>query len=183
LWLKILDIFRRFDVKCVKLIPTNADFLARCNTDSDSDKIFSAECIDALKLLSCEPVMPPDLRAKRTVIVRNVDDHAFQNEIPVFKEELARCNNWLKISDMFKLPNFNGIKLICESSDMAKKCTSDGILMFNLSIPPSDIKQDNYVHVSYCFKCYDINSHLSKDCPQSSDYKVCSLCAGEGPTF
>ena len=40
------------------------------NSEEDLDALFSATCISKLYTVWCKPVLPPDLKAKRFVILR-----------------------------------------------------------------------------------------------------------------
>ena len=44
-----------------------------CNSEEDLDALFSATCISKLYSVGCKPVLPPDLKAKRSVILCRCD--------------------------------------------------------------------------------------------------------------
>ena len=40
-----------------------------CNSSDDLDILFSAGCISELEAVGCKPILPPDLKAKRSHIL------------------------------------------------------------------------------------------------------------------
>lgn len=78
------------------------------NTDADLDKIVSRELTRELRNDNFNPVTPPELKAKRSVILTKLDEHIYgQNENDI-KEELAHHNTWITkedISEIYKYPN------------------------------------------------------------------------------
>ena len=39
-----------------------------CNSTDDLDTLFSSGCISELEAVGCKPILPPDLKAKRSLI-------------------------------------------------------------------------------------------------------------------
>jgi hypothetical protein len=158
-------------------------YIAHCNADKDSDGIFSDGCLGALMLLDCVPVMPPDLRAKRTVVVRFVDKFVYDNSAEELKKDIGEQNQWLQVVQVIKLPSGTAIKLICKSREMAARCLKEGFYMVYLSFPPHALFNEDYIKVSYCYKCYEMNSHTARDCPRGPDYLICSLCSSNEHSY
>ena len=107
--------------------------------------------------------MPPELKVKKSVIITRVDDLIYdcwkEEEIA---DELIRKNEWIgdKVDSVFKFPNSSTIKVTFAQSSHAKKSTKRGLLAFNLSIPPSDIKQETFIPIKSCMKCYTLEHHI-----------------------
>ena len=70
----VVNITSRFNVKCIKLQQISDFFLLWCTSESDVDSIFSSECINALNVITCIPQLPSEMKAKRTVFLRQIDD-------------------------------------------------------------------------------------------------------------
>ena len=43
-----------------------------------------------------------------------------------------------------------------------------------------DIKQETYIPVRCCMKCFSLEDHATRDCKKGTEYKLCSECAQEG---
>jgi hypothetical protein len=134
---RILIILNDFGAKCSKLFNSRkGEFAAYCHSDKEADGIFSDECLTALKAINCTPVMPMKLKAKRSVLVKNVDDHIYNNDVDAIKKELLKHNEWLAITEIFKFPSAKLIKITCSKQEFADKCLVSGLKMFHLYVPP-----------------------------------------------
>ncbi|XP_076037769.1 uncharacterized protein LOC143023141 [Oratosquilla oratoria] len=64
-------------------------------------------------------VDPPELDAKRTLIIKQVDGHIHEENTDTIKNELERLNTYMKITSVIKLPNTNTIlKIKMETTTM-----------------------------------------------------------------
>ena len=45
-----------------------------CNSSDDLDTLFSSGCISELEVAGCKPILYPDLKAKKSLILRRCDD-------------------------------------------------------------------------------------------------------------
>ena len=74
-----------------------------CNTSDDLDILFSSGCISELKAVGCKPILPPDLKAKRSLILRRCDDQILLNQTEEdIKSEIEKQNDWVKVQEIFK---------------------------------------------------------------------------------
>ncbi|XP_076038878.1 uncharacterized protein LOC143024049 [Oratosquilla oratoria] len=122
---------------------------------------------------------PPELNAKRTLIVRQVDEHIHNEDTEAIKMELERNNQYMKITSIIKLPNTRTIiKIKMENSTMVKKSLETGILMFSQSFPPHTLNQETYIHLPQCTRCYAYN-HTLKQCTLPATYTICSGCSSK----
>ena len=181
---KLLNTLSTYNVKYFKVQEIRSDgFLLWCNSDKDVDLLFSDECESALKQLHCEPQLPPEVRAKRTVLLRHVDSDILGKEKGDIIAELEEYNSWLSLVDIYVFQNAPTVKLVCSTNEMAKRVLNSGVLLFNLSIPPGNVIQEEFVYLSTCYRCYAIDDHMASSCSKPKDYKVCSVCAAKGHTF
>ena len=54
-----------------------------------------------------------------------------------------------------------------------------GLLIFNIFIPPEDTEKDNFIPGRICFTCYALEDHFTPQCPHK-DLKICSECSQQG---
>ena len=106
-------------------IPTTFDgFIVLTRTDEDIEKILSKELSIKLKSKSFLPVIPPELKAKRTVIMTRLDDYIYKNTLDVLTEELIANNEWISeddIEEIYKFPRSNTMKVTFQQMAHAKK--------------------------------------------------------------
>ena len=88
-------------------------------------------------------------------------------------------HGWREILKISSFPNSNTIKITFSQSITAKKCTERGFLVFNMTVSNYDIKQELYIPVRCCMKCFTLEDHATRDCKKGSEYKLCSECAQE----
>ena len=62
-----------------------------CNSAEDLDALFSATCISKLHTVGCKPDLSPDLKAKRSVILRRCD-YQILNKKEDIKTEIEKQN-------------------------------------------------------------------------------------------
>ena len=182
----ILKLFNHFEIKCSELVKNwrnNNEFIASCNSDEDTDKLFDVGCTDGLLGLGYTAIMPMKLQARRSIIVKKLDDLIYDHDAEEIKNELNRCNQSFNITNVIKFPNAKIIKITFINSEMAAKSSESGIKMFMLYISCSNIFRDEYVEVKTCFKCYELDSHIASECPKEEGYVICSKCAVVGHDF
>jgi hypothetical protein len=157
--------------------------LAYCISGHDADKIFSEGSLTALTAINCVPTMPLFLKSKRTVIVKKLDSYIYDNSQDEIKVELNANNDGVSVVDVFKFPNSNIIKVICNNQESADICLRMGVKMFHLFVSPRDIHREEYFEVKTCYKCYSLDSHLAHQCTEEAGYVICSKCAVVGHNF
>ena len=99
--------------------------------------------------------------------------------------ELYTHNDWLvnNIESLFKFPNSRNLKITFNQAIYALKAQQHGLKLFSIKISNHQIQQEKFYSIKTCFRCYTIEDHLTKDCPQSPDYKICSECTERGHTW
>jgi hypothetical protein len=179
----LLGILSINGVKCSKILTQGDGFSVVCNSPADADTIFSDKCSHSLQSQNFDPVLPAELKSKRTIILKRLDISLYNCENALLVEEIESANSWLTVKELYKFTKSKTIKLLCANQDMATKALEHGILAFNLSIPPRDISEDKFIKITTCYKCYALNDHLVQDCPKGQHYKICSMCSSTEHTF
>ena len=181
--LLLLDILCRKDIEISRIFNTRDGFVVQPVHEHDTDNLFATNTIDELTQNAFAPVMPPEIRAKKSIIIPRTDEIIYEKNVVEIGEEIARKNEWLNLEDIqniYKFPNSPTIKVTFHSSLLAKKCTEKGLKAFKISIPGNEIKLETYVPIKCCMRCYTLETHYTNECPKSRDYKLCSECGTEG---
>ena len=183
--LKLLKTLSENQIYATKIITTPDSFVVLTRTDDEIDKIFKLQCSTALKEAGFEPIIPPELRAKRTIIIFNVDEFILSNTEQEIKEELIRENGWINggIESIFKIPKARILKICLQETTTAKNATEKGMLAFHMSIPAHNIKVDEFIPVLTCMRCYKLEEHTTNNCQMPKDYTVCSECGSSEHTW
>ena len=193
LQLKLLDTNERlpdrhkvFDITCNKLNAplTNLyqhpnGYQAATDRDDTIEKLLTKKAIDEFRKINLTPVLPPDVRAKRTIFARRLDPYVTQHDNNAIKKELTERNDDLHIRDVFKISK-SVIKITCDDIQTAQRLTTNGFKAFNTRTPPQQCEEEAFTPLLTCFKCYATEDHQTKDCKQ--DYDICSECGQTGHT-
>lgn len=181
----LLQILSLNQVYATRVISMPDGFVVLTNTDNDLDTIFRRDVKNSLNESHFTPIVPPELKAKMTVIRVRVDDYIYGNNTDEIKEELIRENNWIAEDDMeetFKFPKSNTIKITFQQTTTTEKTVNSGLLMFSMFIPTTQIKQEEFINITTCLRCYELEKHYTNQCTKPKDYKICSECRAEGHT-
>ncbi len=180
--LKLIEILSGRDIEVSRIFTTHDGFAVVTITEQHADSIFNKETKDELAGNDFNPVMPHELKAKKSVIIPRVDDLIYEWSSVDIGEEIVRQNTWIggELEGVFKFPNSPTLKLTFSQTTLAKKCTEIGIKAFNISIPNHEIKLETYIPIKCCMKCYALEDHFTTECTKSKDYRICSECSMEG---
>lgn len=180
----LLTILSNNDVFPTNIFPVQDGFII-VSSDEEQEKIFKDKIKEEFSQEDMNPVIPPELKAKKTVIAFNVNAHIYNNSEDDILNELYTHNSFLEgnIDNVFKFPNSKTIKITFSQAIYASKATEHGLKLFSMKIPHYQIQQDKFYHIQTCFRCYMIESHTTKDCTKHKEYKICSECAEEGHTW
>ena len=118
-----------------------------CNSEEDLDAIFSETCISKLYTVGCKPVLPPDLKAKRSVILRRCDYQIFNKKEQDIKFEIEKQNACIRVQDIFKYDNSKNINVTFENQHMVSQVLTKGLTLFNLSHPAHNICREIFVDI------------------------------------
>lgn len=88
--LKLIEILSREDIKISRIIPPNDGFAVLTINEHFADCIFKTETKQELAHQNFTPVMPPELWARKSVIIPRVDDIIYQKSEHDIEEELIR---------------------------------------------------------------------------------------------
>ncbi|KAK3875116.1 hypothetical protein Pcinc_019995 [Petrolisthes cinctipes] len=88
-------------------------FVVLTKDDHDADLLFHGAAKNDLLNNDFNTIMPPEIRAKKTVLLFNVDDYVYKNNEEQIKEEIRGLNSWARdeIKEVYKFPNSNTLKI------------------------------------------------------------------------
>ena len=179
---KLLEVFTNA-VRVNRLITVRDGVVVLPTTDQDADNIFAEATLRKLRDHGFEPLLPPELKAQRTVICFRLDDLLAAYTGEEMLQEVERLHGWAKIAEVYKFPRSNTIKITFRSSDMARKAMDDGLLMFGLTLPSYQMRMETYTPLIACNRCNEVESHTTANCPKDADFRRCSECSAMGHIF
>ena len=164
----------------INIIPLQDGFVLII-TEEDQDNLFQEQVKNELNHHNFFTILPPELKAKRSIIAFNVNTHIYNNPAEDMLDELHAHNDWMNnsIESVFKFPNSKIMKITFNQAAYALKAQEQGLKLYSMKIPKHQIQHEKFYSVQTCFRCYKID-HLTKNCPQNSDYNICSECSERG---
>ena len=127
-----------------------------CDSSEDLDTMFSSGCIWELEAVGCKPILPPDLKVKRSLILRRCDDQILNQREEDIKSEIEKQNDCVEVQEIFKYNSSKNMNVTFESQHVASQVVTKGLLLFNLSHPARNICKEIFVEILICFKCYQL---------------------------
>ena len=147
---KLLLVFRENNVKCSSILSVgSSSFDVLCNSDKDTDNVFSDACLRSLAQLDCSPWLPPYIKAMRSVILRRLDSLILEKSNVEFTKELESQNPGLRVDEIYRFANASSIKVTYKQQNMVQECLQNGLLMYSFSIPAYNISKVDYADVKY----------------------------------
>lgn len=185
---KLLEVLAKNYINVCHLADTkDGGIVAITAKDEDADSLLKNETVRALHEEGFEPLLPPEVKSRRTILCHGVDQLIYNHTQNDIKEEIEKKNGWAKTKEVFKFPATNRtthtIKIVFEDAIMATKAEADGLRLFNMSIAYHQIKRETYMPIKTCLRCYKIEEHNTSECPQPREYKVCSECSSHDHTW
>ena len=173
--------FETLNAPLIRLTDTRTGYYAVTDDYTAIDKLTAPRAIDAFKDINLTPITPPDLRAKKTVFIRQIDRYAGTHSPDEIKDEIETKNRHIKLDSVQKIKDYTHIiKLITKDTHTAQSIITQGFNMFNTRITPHQCEQEKYTHLLICFKCYSFENHPTNQC--TSNTIICSECAHTGHT-
>lgn len=179
---KIWEIIGVINAPIYKLNETSGGFFA-IGDDNSIEKLCLSENKEIFRNNSFEILNPPELNARKTVVVRGVDRQIADYTAEEIAANIASSNNWASVEEAIKLPGINHIlKVRFTSIDISKQCLSRGIKILNQFIPSNNIDEEIHIQLRICFRCYQYD-HTVQNCPHPKELTRCSECASHEHTF
>lgn len=95
-----------------------------------------------------------------------MDNYIFAHNVNEIREEIIDRNEWAEeISQVYKFPNSNTLKITFEETAKAIKAQEHGIKMFSMRIPHFNVEQDTVFNLMTFMKCYQTENHSTRNCP------------------
>lgn len=185
---KLLETLAQGNINICNLITTrDGSIVAVTATENDADLLLKTNMINTLQKEGFEPILPPEVRARRTIICYGIDELIYDHSKNDIEDEIEEKNPWAIVKNCYKFPPANKgtqlIKIEFEDAAMATKAEESGLRLFNMSIAGHQIKREKYTQLKTCMRCYKIEEHTTAQCPQPQDFKVCSECASQDHTW
>lgn len=181
----LVRILSSHDVYASSIIDVRDGYVVITESIQEIDKIFTSTTFQDLQSHGFAPVLPPEVRTQRNVLLFNLDNHIKDNTEEKIIQEIYNNNEYAEneIDTIFKFPRSRIMKISFKRAETAKKATEQGLKMFHMRVPHYNIKREEYTPVQTCFKCYELESHVTSKCPKARDFMICSECSSEDHTW
>ena len=161
----------RINAILTKLTTNNSGFTAFAYNEATLDQLLTSKAEKAFKAINLKATLPPELKAKRTVFIKNVD-RSILAQTPVqiitqLKTQNLHCTEAIKVGATL-------LKIVLSTTTEARRVRASGLQLCNLLISPHDCEEEIFTPLLICYKCYAFEHHITKNCTQT--YNLCSEC-------
>ncbi|KAK8373767.1 hypothetical protein O3P69_011696 [Scylla paramamosain] len=170
-------------IKVTRLIPASDAVVVLTPTDKDADAIFQDGMPARLSGDGFTPLLPPELRAQRTVICSGLDELIYEHTAEEIADEVGSQHDWAAVEGVFKFPRSPTMKITFTRADMATKALTEGLHLFCIHVPGHQLRQETYTPLLTCNRCNAVEEHHTRSCPHPADYVRCSECGSREHTF
>lgn len=179
---KLLEILASHHVYAINISEGRDGYTIFTSKQEEMDIVFEEKCQLQLRAAEFTTILPPDIKAKRSLILFNCNEEITRHTTQEIETEIQRANTYTEnmIENIFKFPNQPMLKITFKQTSVAGKAKENGIRMFHMSIPPYQIEEEEYIPISTCMVCYTHENHYTSQCPKGKEYKICSECGQEG---
>jgi len=98
--------FSKLDAPLTKLFDADNGYYALSDDVMTIDKLLTARAKTQLRTINLEPVLPPDVKAKRTIFLRQLDSYVGEHSGHDLMTELTKQNQWLKLTEVIKIKDY-----------------------------------------------------------------------------
>ena len=164
------------------ILKTPVGFSVITDDPKSVEKILSSGIVSKLEEINLKPIAPPELQARKTLVIRGVDEMVGSHTAEATKTEIEAQNPGIQLESVIKIPNRNRFfKVVCKDTQIAEKILREGLKAFYYKIRPDQISQELFINLKICFKCFKYEDHFTNQCKVTQ--KICSECAETGHTF
>lgn len=175
--------FNNLHIPFVRLFETPDGFKAICRNDEEIDKVLSKKARDEFDKIGITVITPPEIRAKRSIFIRKIEEDVGSHTEQEIKNELEDKNSWMSVAEVIKIKNYYHVmKVSFQETSMAERATNNGFVMFNTSFLPTQISREEFTNLQTCFICYRYENHTTQNCPEKGKL-YCSECGQEGHKY
>ena len=172
--------FGKLEAPLIRLSDTQNGYFAIAETENIIDRLLTPKAFTEFAKLNLIPILPPDIRARRTVFVRQVDYSVGSQTAENIKTEIETQNN-ITVNEIIKIKHYTHVfKIVFNTTTDAHNTLTHGLKAYHTRIAPTQCEQEHYTHIQICYKCYRFEHHTTRDCTKNTD--ICSECGEEGHT-
>ena len=146
--------------------------------DTDLPKLLSREVEAALADQGLEVVLPPEVKAMYTLVLKKVDRFTFNYTNEEIISEIKRAAPFAKqkISDIYQMKVHSILKIKFKDIKTAERIKKNGITLFYTTNLPVNIENEKFIPIKQCMKCFSYE-HTRFECKVKS--VICSECVSK----
>lgn len=175
-------LFDDLKIKFSRIVETGDCYVVVCLDENNVDHLIMTNSITLLRNHNFEVILPPDLRAKKCIVVRSIDTSVQSWDADFMKEDIQNRNSWAEVEEVYKMRGIpHMLKIRFSEISMARKACNEGFAFGRTHIGTTQIQMEEFIPLTPCWSCYKYD-HTVKDCTVK-ELKFCSECGEHGHTF
>jgi len=169
------------NVRVLRYYQIHEGYLALIDDDDHAQRIFSSTTVDMLKNLGFTPVLPPDMKAKLTLVFKRLDRHVVNEPESAIADEIMAAAPDSHVENVFVLKSSYLLKVRFSEHQAAKNIKEKGIYLFNLFVAPWQIEFERFTPLRQCMNCYGYG-HIKSQCKETKSTR-CSECGSSTHSY
>jgi len=164
------------EIRTLRVITAHDHYIIICQDETNAEALFTPATTETLRKKGFEPQMPPELKAKLTLVLKQLDRELVKETPENIKEELEKTMPETKIGNIYIMKNRYLIKIQFADHQTTAKIQEKGLYLFNIYISPRQIEPERFTNIVQCMHCYKYG-HYKTNCPDKEiNLKLCSEC-------
>ena len=173
----IKDALAPLKIHFVNIVPLEKEgYIVFADHLSDLEAIQTGKGYAALKAINLKPAIPANLNAEKTLVVKNLEARLGRKSVKEIAETVKQTLPQVKA--VFKTNAIRVIKILLPTVADANHLLAKGFVLGGQRIPPNNLEKELFIRVNTCFRCYEVEKHLTKHCQANKQW--CSTCAKSG---
>ncbi|KAF2361070.1 hypothetical protein FHG87_008183 [Trinorchestia longiramus] len=139
--------FRDLDAPIIRLTKTRTGCYAVTDDATTIDRLTSNEATEAFEKINLIPIEPPDIRAKRTVYVRQMDPDIMKDSADIIGTFIILVNERLKGIKVIEIKDYTHImKIVTPNTETAERILRKGFNLSYTKISPQQCELEKCTH-------------------------------------
>ncbi|KAF2344707.1 hypothetical protein FHG87_024538 [Trinorchestia longiramus] len=143
--------FIDLDAPIIRLTKARTGYYAVTDDATTIEKLTSNEAIEAFEKINLILIEPPDIHAKRTVYVRQIDSDIMKDSVDLIERWIILGSEWLKEIEVIKIKGYTHImKIVTPNTKTAERILREGFNLNYTKILPQQCELEKYTHILIC---------------------------------
>lgn len=165
------------DIRLLRLINAHDGYYTILQNNEQAERLFTDTVKDRLSSHGFTPLLPLEMRARLTLVLKRLDKQVVSEDADTIKKEISAAVPSCKVEDIYIMKEKYILKVRFSNHQTANDIKEKGIYLFRLFIAPWQIEYERFTHIKQCMNCYGYG-HTKNEC-RTEKQTICSECGSK----